>query len=377
MRGHSAAYQNAFGVFCALDVTLSDVRARNLEGLLRDFSKPGLCIVLGAGASYGVVEISRKDFIAAVRELEAAHGAIERIPARFQELWQGEAVKWVAKLLLSMPIDSNRDAVLDEYDEVFSIPSSIPLATAQLGALANRLFTPTEVPPELKQVYNCFNNANGNIVTFNYDRVVGEESGFNIIAPHGQRSNVVGTLLDKMQKDAFRAGIHPPLGIHPPVPELENVVLRPAFDLMLAAWRAARCVVFIGYGFGSVADEFSFREFSRAIQPRTRVRVICPDPDNRDLVKQIESSLKNRARYERVLGHPFRWRPLTASILGVLRDIQASGAEYAAPYSPEVVARHDRWTPDSQRGIHVIGSKRESLQGPAGVHSLHSSFCLR
>jgi hypothetical protein len=60
-RGWSGAILLLDGRLRAGPVTLRDERVADLHELLKDLSQPGLCLVLGAGASYGVVPMSRKE----------------------------------------------------------------------------------------------------------------------------------------------------------------------------------------------------------------------------------------------------------------------------------------------------------------------------
>lgn len=355
MRGRSGAARRYDGTYRVGDVTPADDRTYNLAQLLMDLSHPGLCIVLGAGSSYGVVPRTRAELKRAARELRQANGTVERLDTRARELFEDPYVLFVAQLLGAQSSTGDWDALVEDHWpsisrwDRFSLRNNPYPSRGEASVLLQELFTPREIPPELRNIYHTFNSQNGFVVTYNYDRLVDETSGFTIIAPHGQRAKLIEDpkAWEQAKRAAYNFNITIPPDIHLPIPENNAVANRPDFDLMIQAWRAASCVVLIGYGFGSGADAISYHEFGSAIRPGTRVHVIAPAPDNTDLVKQIEYALRGRHRYERVTGHPFRWRPLAASILKVLENTPQrrwpNRVRFASQYASEIVSIHDRW----------------------------------
>jgi hypothetical protein len=322
-------------------VTLADHRATELTLLLQDFARPGLCLILGAGASYGVVPMTKADIEQAIRELRQAKGNLALLPSRHQEVLTDPVVGWVVARLPQVG-----DRFLDEVMPLINYYRSAPhgyLGSAAASVIVNEVFTPRrETPAELTEIYGVLESTNGVIVTYNYDRIEGEAHGFRVIAPHGQRSrySVTPAVWRDAQTIALQSGVPIPTDIHLPLPEHEGVRDRPAYGEMVRAWCLARCVVLIGYGFGAGADEMSFYDFGRSIGPKTIVHVV--NPESKDLTRQVGFALKNRGRSERVLGHSFRWQPLAAAILEVLDRLNARNVRWAVPYSAEICSLHDR-----------------------------------
>lgn len=347
--GHGGAILRVDGNYYGPDVTPADERAYRLGMLLDDLSRPGLCLILGAGASYGVVPMTVEGFRNAARELREANGAVDKLPAYYQEMFANSTTRWVADLLNAQSSTSDGRALLDDYWPVLRTQfqygdQGIPYpSNGEASVLLHGIFTPKKVPPELKQIYRTFENQNGVIVTYNVDRVVDASSGFRIIAPHGQRwAPEDPAALERAKRMAYQFDMPLPGDFHLPVPEAVATFVRPDYGEAVLAWRAARCVVFIGYAFGGGADEMSYKDFGENIGAFTKVHVLCPNPDNRDLTKQVEYGLKGRGRDNRVMGHPFRWRPLAASILDVLSELRATQVRAAVRHAADIAARHDR-----------------------------------
>lgn len=114
-------------------------------------------------------------------------------------------------------------------------------------------------PSYARYILTCFENKNGVIVPFNYDRVVGSESGFRIIAPHGLLSPLIfdQQKREEMLRLAYNHNLPIAVDLWPPIPEDECIRLRPDYDQMLQAFRVARTIVLDGYSFGSGDDAIS------------------------------------------------------------------------------------------------------------------------
>jgi len=322
-------------------VTLVDRGADRLTRLLQDFARPGLCLVLGAGASYGLVPITKAAVMAAVRERHEAKGNVALLSADQRELLADPMVDWVVSQL---PVVGER--FFDEawpMIEAFHARQRTSLASAEASILVNETFMPRgDVPRELSDIYKVLESEDGTLITYNYDRVEGSDSGFRVIAPHGQRSkfSLDPHVWADAQRIALQTGRPIPTDIHLPEPEHEGVRQRPAYEQMVKAWWAARCVVLIGYAFGAGDDELSFDDFGRTIGPKTAVHVV--NPDVREVTKQVGYGLKGRGRNGGVIGHNFRWQALAAAILNVLDRIPAAHVRAAIGREPEICELHDR-----------------------------------
>lgn len=353
---------------CA-SVTLDDRRAAPLTRLLEDLARPGLCLMLGAGASHGVVPISKAAVMEAVRDLHEAKGNVKVLPAREQALLADPMVNWVVSQL---PVVGERffDAAWPMIER--SYERNKHLGSAHASIIIHETFTPKgNVPPELSEIYKVLESTEGTLITYNYDRVEGADSGFRVIAPHGQRSKFT---LDPVvwadaQRIALQTGRPIPTDIHLPEPEHEGVRERPAYEQMVQAWRKARCVVLIGYGFGAGDDELSFDDFGRTVGPTTAVHVI--NPDFLEVAKQVGYALKGRGRDGRVRGHNFKWRPLAAAILDVLHRIPADHVRLAIGHEREICDLHDRGCPTQT--AHGATTRRQSPIGSGAAYEYTQS----
>ena len=161
------------------DVTLQDPRRHNLRELLVDFARPGLCLVIGAGASHGVIPMSREQIATLAREIIDASGQYWRLPGKYLDQLAHPAVRYLTDILLRTSRDN-----WDNRLEPFLSPGQ---ATFVLGAV----FTPRrDVPRALIRIYDALENRKGVIVSYNYDRITDQQSRFPVIAPHGQRARL-------------------------------------------------------------------------------------------------------------------------------------------------------------------------------------------
>jgi hypothetical protein len=336
-RSWSGAIPRADGGAYAGWVTIPDVRAPNLRELLLDLALPGLCIVLGAGASYGVVPVTRKEIAEiAWKMLQSQSNFQVLTTAEHQRLAEHPEVSFLTKLLREVPHDA-WDRLLDDYVDLIS--------PGQASLILNDIFTPgCQVPTALVEIYNVLESRDGVLITYNYDRIADHQNNFPVIAPHGKTS---ASLLDARVGDITRrmaAEFHIAVSTdwHLPVPEDDRVRQRVSYRCMLSAWRHARSIVFIGYGFGSGADAISFQDFGENVAPDTRVHVLCPPPDNADLCRQVGSSLRGRNRGFRIYGHPFRWQAFAEAMLTVLGRIGARHVAAIIGREVEIGIHHDR-----------------------------------
>lgn len=332
MRGFSGAVLIQ-GVLRVGAVTLRDPRPDTLRELLMDFSRPGLCIVLGAGGSHGIVPMTRREIAELARELLQAGGNSSILPARYRrELLDHPEAAFVAELLRSAP----REA----WDRMLDVVSP-----GQASFVLNTVFAPKgDFPTELVKIYDVLENERGVIVTYNYDRITDRaKSRFRVVSPHGERSDAF--LDPRTQAEVRRMTLELHLPVRNdwwlPVPETVQVQYRPAYQEALNAWRAASAIVFVGYGFGGGDDAFSYEDFGRSAAFGARVHVLCPLPDNRDLCKQVGYALRGRGPRFRVFGQPYRWRSLARAMLDYLRSIRRCHVREAIGAEIEIALRHD------------------------------------
>jgi hypothetical protein len=81
------------------DVTLCDPRRNDLRQLLVDLSRPGLCIVLGAGASHGVIPITPRQIAELARELIDARGNRSALPGTYLDQIENPQVMFLVDML--------------------------------------------------------------------------------------------------------------------------------------------------------------------------------------------------------------------------------------------------------------------------------------
>ena len=219
------------------------------------------------------------------------------------------------------------------------------LSPGHASLILNDIFTPPElVPAALVEIYNVLENDKGVIVSYNYDRIAEGQSRFRVVTPHGQRSALLtdSQFGNSMREMASEMHIPIPNDWHLPVPENEQIRLRSAYQDMLSAWRSARTVVFVGYGFGAGADAISFQDFGANVAQSARIHVLCPSTGNADLCKQIGSALRGRSAGFRVYGQPFGWRTFAEAVLCVLRIIPATHIRFAIGKEIEIATLHDQ-----------------------------------
>jgi hypothetical protein len=211
--------------------------------------------------------------------------------------------------------------------------------------ISNDAFSPqTQVPEALVRIYDLFDNSGGALISFNYDGIDRLQTRFRTIAPHGRRPDLLTDAeFGRTIREAARAfAIDIQTDWHLPVPENELVAKRPAYQEMVAAWTQAQSVVFVGYGFGGGADSASFADFGLHLNRRARVHVLCPQPDNSDLCKQIGSAIRGRPRGFRVFGQPFRWKSFAEAVLATVDRCGGSHVRQAIGKELEIAIAHDR-----------------------------------
>jgi hypothetical protein len=315
------------------DVTLQDFRRHNLRELLMDFSLPGLCIVLGAGASYGVIPMSPAEMAQLARDLLEANGNRSVLPARSQEQLQHPAVVFITNLL--------RHADRGAWDRILSELLTPGYATFVL----NEMFTPrAAVPQALVRIYDVLESERGVIVSYNYDRITDAQNRFTVIAPHGQRSDLLTNPKTRATAKEMALELHLPIpmDIWLPLPQADVVQERDGYQRTLTAWRRAASIVFIGYGFGGGADAFSFQDFGRNVSPLARIHVLGPRPDNNDLCRQVGHAITGRGPGFRVYGQPFRWRALAEAMLETLDALRVGHVRHLLGKETIVSELHDR-----------------------------------
>ena len=189
MRGKSGAILGPDGRVVVGDVSIADERVTNLRELLADLSRPRLCLVLGAGASYGVIPISAKEIAALLWERLQAQASAHPLPIiRSQPLEHHPELIAVTELLIKFPPDA-WDRMLNDLPLPWLQMSWINrLSPTRATTLLNDVFTPrSPVPDTLIRIYDVLENNEGSIVCYNYDRIVEQQSRFPVITPHGQR----------------------------------------------------------------------------------------------------------------------------------------------------------------------------------------------
>lgn len=315
------------------DVTLKEYRRLNLRQLLIDLARPGLCLILGAGASHGVIPMSVEQIATLAREIIDARGDYFRLPGTYLDQLSHPGVRFLTDIL--------QRTRRDNWDNTLAQFLSPGQATFVLGAV----FTPRgEIPRALTRIYDVVENQNGVIVSYNYDRITDRQSRFPVIAPHGQRARLFGDphAYAAAKRLAWELNLSPPSDLWLPVPETEKIRIRYEYQQAVLAWRRASAIVFIGYGFGSGADAFSFEDFAEYASRTARVHVLNPPPDKADLARQIGHACRARRKGFRVYGQPFRWKSFAEALLQFLDSHRATHVRAAIGYEAEVANRHDR-----------------------------------
>jgi hypothetical protein len=334
MRGFSGAVCRGDRLIVG-PVTLDERRVDSLRDLLVALATPGLCLVMGAGASYGIVPMTRRDITDLARELLDAGGNLTLLPRRLRnQVVDHPDSLFLAELLRAAPRDA-WDRVLADM-----------LSPGQASYVLHESFTPRgPVPPALTRIFSVLESEASSIVTYNYDRITdAARNRFRVIAPHGERSQLLSDprTREAMRKMAFELHIPVASDWWLPVPETVEVQYRPGYQEMLRAWRSATSIVFVGYGFGRGDDAFSYEDFGRNASKAASVHVLCPRPDNTDLCRQIGYALRGRGPQFHVFGHEYRWRAFAEAILEYLESIQRSHVIAAIGGELEIAFRHDR-----------------------------------
>jgi hypothetical protein len=334
MRGFSGAILRDERIVVG-PVSLDERRGDGLRDLLVDLARPGLCLVLGAGASHGVIPMSIRAITELARELLEADGMVNRLPRRLQHQVEDHP----ECLFLT---DLFRAAPRGAWDRI----AADILTPALASYVLNSVFSPRgPVPPALTRIYSVLENERGVIVTYNYDRITdAARKRFRVISPHGERSLLGSDPGTRVTVQRIALDLHIPVKNDwwLPVPETTEVQRRPGYQEMLTAWRTASAIVFIGYGFGGGADAFSFEDFGLNASKAARIHALCPRPDNPDLCRQIGYALRGRGPRFRVFGHPYRWRALAEAMLEYLDSRRRSHIWHAIGAELEIAFRHDR-----------------------------------
>jgi hypothetical protein len=292
-------------------------------------------LVLGAGATHGVIPMTIRDITDLAREILDAEGNVTRLPRHLQQQFEDHP-ECVALLNLL------HAAPRGGWDRIVADTLTPGLASYTL----NRVFSPrSPIPAALTRIYDMIENERGVIVTYNYDRITdAARDRFKVICPHGERSALPSDHSAKATVQRIAWDLHIPTNSDwwPPVPETTVVQDRLAYQEMVKAWRGASAIDFIGYGFGGGADAFSFEDFGFNANKKARVHVLCPYPDNADLRHQIGYVLRDRGPGFRVFGHPYRWRALAEAILEYLQARRLRHIRYAIGAEVEIAFSHDR-----------------------------------
>jgi hypothetical protein len=333
-RGHSGAILLPNGSIFVGPVTLPDRRVNHLRELLRDLASPGLCLVLGAGASHGLIPITQKEIANIAARMLQQQSNFPALSENEKKLVNDHP----EVLYLSQLLKNVQPGAWDRFLVDLMSPGQATL-------ILNDIFTPRErVPQALVDIYEVLENVDGSLITYNYDRIAERQTRFPVIAPHGQ---VLSALIqaeygDRIRRMAQEAHIAIPNDWHLPVPEHEGIRLRSSYQDMLCAWRRARTVLFVGYGFGGGDDKLSFQDFGENVSPTTRIHVLSPRPGNVDLCKQIGSVLRDRNRGFRVYGQPYRWGPFAKAVLDLLTQLHSAHVVSAIGREFEMIAIYDR-----------------------------------
>jgi hypothetical protein len=359
-RGWSGAVLRPNGQTWVGPVAIRDARVGVLRELLIDLSTPGLCLVVGAGASHGVVPMSRGEIAAAAWEIIQAQGRLSVLRPTEREVLTGSPeLRALVNLLLEFPPDAwdrflydvpaavylRRPLGLfdDDRPMVLSIPELLSPSHANL--IWHDVFSPPPtVPTSLVNIFDVLEHRDGLIVSYNYDQIAERQRRFPVLSPHGKRPSA---LSDPVTREAIRQMAWDtqkpfPTDWHLILPEDDSVRARVDYRLAVQGWTKARSVVFVGYSFGGGADALSFADFAAHLRLGARVHVLCPQPDNADLCKQIAWALQGRPKRFRVHGQRLRWRAFSEAVLQLLREISSSTIRALCGREAEILARHDK-----------------------------------
>lgn len=333
------------GVNCAY-VLHPEHRVWNLRQLLISLSQPNLCLVIGSGASYGVMPMThqiRPKLEKAQNELRELLQVEDKTSGRYVAGVQGFEAKYGLGFL-----------GFDQAREVSEVSERMRRIVFDLAFSA--VFTASDtVPKVLLDIYSTFENRGGSIISYNYDRITEAQNRFRVFTPHGQRLSLLEQrrLLSEAQAGLRESGIR--LDLVMPGPETEDVRRRPDYDQMLPFIRRAKSIVFVGYGFGSGDDDFSLKDFGSHASKDAKMHVLSPH-DTEDLCKTIGYSLRNRPAGFKVYGQPFRWKSFAESLLGFLNSRSKANARDAIGHEAEIVLHHD-WFENPE---YVVSGRRIS-----------------
>ena len=197
-RSTSSAISRSDGSIFVGDVALVDPRLQNLRELLIDLSHPGICIVLGAGASYGLVPLSPRTLAELALEIirAQAKGAVPALTSERRRIAdESPEIQFLVPLLREMPLSAWNRFLLDN------------LGKARAILTCSDIFSPRQqIPPALVKIYDVIENAGGVIVSFNYDGIDQQQCRFPVIHPHGRRPEglvdpVLGPLVRQLALD--------------------------------------------------------------------------------------------------------------------------------------------------------------------------------
>jgi len=315
------------------DVTLKESRRHNLRELLFDLSRPRLCLILGAGASHGVMPMSIDQIANLAREIIDASGDYSRLPGTYLDQLSHPGVIFLTDILRRTSRD-NWDNRLAQF-----------LSPGQATFVLSAVFTPRgDLPRALTRIYDVLESDGGAIVSYNYDRITDGQSAFPVIAPHGQRAQFLTDprAYAEANRMAWELNLAPPTDLWLPEPEVERIRARHEYQAAVSAWRHAAAIVFIGYGFGAGADALSFEDFAEHASPDARIHVLNPPPDNADLTRQVAHACRRRRRAFRVYAQPFRWRSFAEAVLQLLETQHSTHIRTAIGHEEEIARGHDR-----------------------------------
>jgi hypothetical protein len=333
-RGRSGAIERQAGGIILGPVTIADRRVEPLRQFLVDLSRPGLCIVLGAGASWRVVPATPTEITNRAWKLLQSQRSFLVLSQEDQRMLAAHPEVGYLKHVLGANSTNWKDRLI-----VNAMTPSRAVLTL------NDVFSPqVTVPRALTRIYDFFDPRDGTIVSYNYDGIADQQSRFPVIAPHGRRPSLLADpgYASVLRDLADMVMFAPPTDWYLPVPEKPVVRQRSGYQEMLRAWRTARTIVFVGYGFGGGADALSLEDFGEALTPRARVHVLCPPSSNAELCERIGRALGTSPRERRVFGQPVGWKHFAEGFLEVLDGAGASHVRLAIGREAEILQAHDR-----------------------------------
>src|SRR5437870_4950225 len=116
-------------------VVLPDMRVGAMRELLLDLSRSGVCVVLGAGASHGVVPMTAKQITGIAWKMVQAQGSFQALSSEERrQLARHPEKAYLTSLLQSMPTGSWDRFVLDH------------LSPGRSVLILSDIFSPRDVP---------------------------------------------------------------------------------------------------------------------------------------------------------------------------------------------------------------------------------------